>query len=108
MPAHAAIPWEEDGHRECRVCGRPITPAGVFPVLHSGEQYTPTPPLRDDAPGFAAALKAARAAMTHLPEEADDTDKLRAVVEAIYQAGLITRRPRPASRRPNHTTSKAA
>ena len=97
MAAHAAIPWEEDGRRECRVCGRPITPADEYPVLHSDEQYSPTPPLREDAPGFAAALQAARTAMTHLPTEAGDDDKMRAVVEGIYRAGLITRRPRRAS-----------
>lgn len=98
MSAHAAIPWEEDGRRECRVCGRPITPAGAYPVLHTGEQYSPTPPLREDAPGFAAALQAARSAITDVPVEADDDDKLRAVVEGIYRAGLIIRRPRRATR----------
>jgi hypothetical protein len=103
MAAHAAIPWEEDGRRECRVCGGPITPADAYPVLHSGEQYPPTPPLREDAPGFAAALKAAEAAMTHVPNEAGDDDKMRAVVEGIYRAGLITRRPRRTTR-PAHDT----
>lgn len=98
MSTHAAIPWEEDGRRECRVCGRPITPAGAYPVLHAGEQYRPSPPLREDAPGFAAALRAAQAAITDVPAEAGDDDKLRAVVEGIYRAGLIIRRPRRATR----------
>ena len=98
MSAHAAIPWVEDGRRECRVCGRPITPADVYPVLHADEKYRPTPPLREDEPGFAAALRAARAAITDVPEEAAADDKLRAVVEGIYRAGLITRRPRRSTR----------
>jgi len=94
MSAHTAIPWEEDGRRECRVCGLPITPVGVEPARHRGERFAPTAPRREDAPGFAAALQAAQAAMTGLPGDAGDEDKTRAAVEAIYRAGLIMRRPR--------------
>lgn len=92
-----AVEWRENGRWECRTCGRPLAlqPGGapVRPIRHRGDHrsvaVTPEPA---DAPVFGLALDLARQAVTELPAAATDDERARAVVEAVYAAGLLRRR----------------
>lgn len=91
MGRHAAIETVEDGRRECRVCGTRVAGGGAS-LRHEGELLRPTPPARRrHAPAFTLALERVHSVLTHLPQEADDRDRARAVVEALYLTGMLRR-----------------
>lgn len=96
---HKAVEYTVDGHRECRVCGTAVTGRG--PTLrHEGETVTVVPPEPADVRSFVAAIDTGSSALSTLPESASDADRVRAVVQALYQRGLLRRRRAPGAAPP--------
>jgi hypothetical protein len=95
---HAAVEFINGDRRECRVCGRTVV--GFGPDLrHAGEGIRVITPAPADAATFARAIEVSEAAMERLwSAQTTDTDRVRTIVEAIYEEGLLRRRP--ASKRP--------
>jgi hypothetical protein len=80
----------------CSVCGGPVEGAGAQ-LLHVGEARRPrVRPARADVAVFERAAVLAAQALEELlwSPSATDADRGRAVVERLYEAGLISSRPR--------------
>jgi hypothetical protein len=91
---HQAIEWHEDGQRECRRCGTPIT--GWGPALrHRGEAVRPAViPPADKAAVHELTELGARALADMWTDRCTDTDRARVIVEAFYRAGALNTRRR--------------
>jgi hypothetical protein len=89
---HQAIEWTEDGQRECRRCGTPIT--GWGPALrHLGEAVRPaTIPSTDKDAIHRLTELGARALADMWTDRCTDRDRARVIVEAFYQAGALNTR----------------
>lgn len=77
---------------ECRICGKAVV--GESDTLrHAGETIAIIVPAAVDLPGFTAAIDAGKTRAHLVPDDASLEDHVRAVVEGVYLAGLLRRRP---------------
>lgn len=94
MSRHRAIDQRnDDGSRECRVCGGELV--GEGPILrHEGEDVVVVAPERADARSFGAAVDAVEAALHAAPHGASQDDVAREVAQQLYLGGFLRRAPR--------------
>ncbi len=86
---HPATEYDAHGHRECRICGFPVTGIGQT-LRHRGEAIRPTVPAREDAPAFRDAYTVVEAALGEVfAPGTSDADRARVAVEALYRAGAL-------------------
>lgn len=86
---HPALEHVYDGHRECRVCGAPVTGIGQT-LRHYGEAVRPNLPNREDAAAFREAFEIVEKAFSEmLAANTTDADLARVAVESLYEAGAL-------------------
>jgi len=80
--------------RECRTCGRDVIGTGDT-LRHYGEEIVPVFADPPDERAFSRAMSLAESATRGLPADAPADDRGRRIVEALYVAGWLRRRPGP-------------